>query len=605
LIIALIAVAILVAMVAVVMQLSVSSKQQVEAARQDTRAFYLAEAGVTEALANFETTSATGGKVPAEIGTHEAPRRLNGGIYWVEITANVDGTWTITSHGEANGSTHALQAIVDTVGSPVFEHALFAGNSSGDPTYTLGLSGVAAQGDKVTGDVYSGGDVTISGNAGVTGTVRALGSISGGSGGEEGNSQPIPDLAGMDYANECDYDVKKEFDSGGATYKSNSLGGDAWQLPESNPAHIFRKNPTDRASDTAKTAKDDYFLEDPYEAVHTDAASTGADACPITLSGTPGEPGADANQKIFYVDGNLWVHNRYTMSFKLLGDPSTGAQVTFVVKGNVYFSDNLFYRDTSKDAVLFVALKDSSVADSGNIYFGDPSFGTLEEMHSFMYAENDFIDYNLNASGSAKVRVYGNMSAGNQVRITRDYKSGGTIQHSRLTVDLDTRILDGSLDLPGLPSSGEGTPAGYAVVSWRPVPRVSIRSNGSFPRIPRRRPSSAWGRCSSPRAESFPRTVEAREPASDDAQLKLVTSVLGEPDEGDPSAAEGSRQAGAHRRAPHSNDLRHPRRPHRPQCVEQAGHGRRQAPTPRLAFRDFPPRSAREFPARSRRSQLA
>ena len=109
-------------------------------------------------------------------------------------------------------------------------------------------------------------------------------------------------------------------------------------------------------------------------------------------------------------------------------------------------------------------MKDDDVADSGNIYFGDPTFGTLEHMSAFMYAENDFYDNNLDASGSATVTVVGNMSAGNQVAIERDWGS----VHSKLTVEFDDRIVAGELDLPGLPtqSSGGGK---YEVLSWREV----------------------------------------------------------------------------------------------------------------------------------------
>ena len=59
------------------------------------------------------------------------------------------------------------------------------------------------------------------------------------------------------------------------------------------------------------------------------------------------------------------------------------------------------------------------MADSGNVYFGDPTFGTLREMHAFMYAENDFYDTNLSSSSSSIVELVGNMTAGNQVKINR------------------------------------------------------------------------------------------------------------------------------------------------------------------------------------------
>ena len=88
------------------------------------------------------------------------------------------------------------------------------------------------------------------------------------------------------------------------------------------------------------------------------------------------------------------------------------------------------------------------MTDSGNIYFGDPVFGTLEQMHAFMYAENNFYDNNLTPTGSATVTVHGNMTAGNQVPINRDFGQ----QHSKLTVNFDDRISVGDLDMPGLPS---------------------------------------------------------------------------------------------------------------------------------------------------------
>jgi hypothetical protein len=62
------------------------------------------------------------------------------------------------------------------------------------------------------------------------------------------------------------------------------------------------------------------------------------------------------------------------------------------------------------------------------------------------------------------VTVHGNMTAGNQVKINRDF---GT-QHSKLTVDFDSRIWDGTLDLPGLPTQSQSG-AAWTVASWREV----------------------------------------------------------------------------------------------------------------------------------------
>jgi hypothetical protein len=357
-----------------------------------------------------------------------------------------DSTLIVRSTAEVRGETEVLEALLTGGGSDIYDHALFAGNSSGDPLYKLKLGGTKAQADLVNGDVYSGGAVAVTGNATVTGAIRADGAITGATG-ETGVSQPIPDIAAMDYPNTADFKVGQLFL--GATYKSDELGGKAYQVDEKNPAHIFRKNPSDRASDINSTSKNDYFLEDPYETMTTDEGSTGANACKITLSGLSGEPGSNGNHKVYFIDGNLWVHNMNVFSFKIDHNEPNGVQVTFVAKGNIYFSDNVFYDNTAEDGIAFIAMKDTKVADSGNIYFGDPEYGTLEQMHAFMYAENNFIDKNLSASGSAKVTVYGNMTAGNKVDIQRDY---GT-QHSKLTVNYDGRISSGDLDMPGLPTT--------------------------------------------------------------------------------------------------------------------------------------------------------
>jgi len=148
----------------------------------------------------------------------------------------------------------------------------------------------------------------------------------------------------------------------------------------------------------------------------------------------------------------------------MVSPDGTPLRVTFVVKGNIYISDNIFYHDENQDGLALIAMKDSAVTDSGNIYFGDPSFGTLEYMDAFMYAENNFLDSNLSATGSARVTVHGNMTAGNQVKINRDFGS----QHSKLTVNYDSRIWDGTLQLPGLPTAS-GSGSAWAVASWREV----------------------------------------------------------------------------------------------------------------------------------------
>lgn len=447
---ALLTISVLLGLSGVVMRLGVAQQGERHSAQDDVRALYLAESALNETLARL-----TGGNTN-DLGSPEAPLALSGGAYWADVTANGDGTFTVVSSGRSNGRERAIEAVLAPVGGGVFSHALFAGNKSGDPMYRMTFGGLGNQGDQIHGDIFSGGHVVRSGDAAIHGTIRAHGLIVGGEG-ETGVTQPIPDLAGMNYPGTADVHVATLFQS--ASWRSDDAGGSAWQLPSSSPAHIFRKNPNDRSAEINSTAKDDYFLEDPYTPVTTDASQNGSNAFQVTLH-------ASGNNAVYYIDGNLWLHNKKTYSFKVVGPNGQPVKATFVVRGNIYFSDNLFYNDPQQDGLAFIAMEDPALpGTTGNIYFGDPEFGTLGHMSGFMYAENNFYDTNLDASGSSNVRVHGNMTAGNHVAINRDFNG----QHSQLVVDFDDRIVSGQLEMPGLPSMGNGTVDGYTVISWREV----------------------------------------------------------------------------------------------------------------------------------------
>lgn len=453
--VAVLAIVVLTGMSGAILTMSLTSNSQQDAATEDVRASYLAETGISHALANLTAGNDN------DIGSAAAPVAFSNGSYYADLTDNGDGTYTVVSVGNAPGSTRGIEAVLVPVGGGVFNNAIFAGNSSEDPLYTMDLGGCGIQADQIVGDIYSGGDIDVACDATITGEISATGVITGESG-NEGETQPIPDLASMDYANNNDFDVAAMF-TADEYWSYDSAGGYAYQLPSDNPGHIFRKNPTDRSSNTSSTVKDDYFLEDPFEPVQSDSGSTGANAYEITLSGTTGESGPDSNDSVFYIDGNLWIHNYRTYSFKLMSDTG-GSHVTFVVSGNIYFSDNVFYENGALDGIAFIALEDENVTDSGNIYFGDPEFGTLEYMDSYMYAENNFFDNNLDASGSADVTVNGVMSAGNHVAINRDYGS----QHSKLTTIHDGRVANEIIAMPGLPTAVVA-PDGFAVGSWREI----------------------------------------------------------------------------------------------------------------------------------------
>ena len=444
---------------AAVFAVGMQRNKEVVAVGSDMFALYAAESGIGEGLSEIAASMSTNVDPVAALGTEANPRALGGSTYWVTIDPVTDELYRLTATGNHRGSERTIETIVRAQSESVFHHAVFAGNTSDDPSYTLTFGGTGTQADRITGDVFVSGDLDITGDSKVTGELLASGTIDGGTG-TEGASRPTPDIGVMDYENTADYNVAELFKS--ASWTSDGIGGSAYQMPESSPAHILRKNPSDRTDETSGTAKDDYFLEDPYEST----SSTHR----VSLSGMNGNPGEDGNEKVYYIDGNLWVHNKsyLDMYFETAGE---GVKITFIAKGNVYFSDNVVLDNKEKDGVAFIAIKDDGVADSGNIYLGDPRYGTLEEMNAYLYAENNFYDNNLSASGSATVTINGIMSAGNHVDIDRDYvKSDGSVQHSRLTVNFDDRVSSGDLEMPGLPGASSQD-SSVTMLLWREVNR--------------------------------------------------------------------------------------------------------------------------------------
>ncbi len=435
-----------------------SAIDESEHQKEELRAFYLAEAAVSEGLSHLAMARNSGQEVSAYVGTETNPRMM-GGDHWTTIHTGTDGTYTIIATGSAGGAQRTIEVVAEPIPPGPFDHSMFAGNFSNDPAYGLSLGGHGSQADRIVGNVYSGGDVTFDGDSSIDGELRAGGTITGAAG-QEGVSMELPQVLDVDYEHFHDYNVAQLFESSNRT--SNSLGGTADQLDASNPAHIFRRNPSDRTSDTNSTAKDDYFLEDPYESIGVDRAQTGSDATQVSLPGS-------ANNSVFYIDGNLWIHNRRTLSMKIRNTGQDPTRVTFVVKGNIYFSDNLFYENPAEDGVGFISLVDENVEDSGNIYFGDPVFGTMRFAESLLFAENNFVDNNLDRSGTAEVILRGNMTAGNQVAINRDYIDGaGNQYHTRLDLAFDPRQASGQLNLPGIPN-GADHPTGFRVGAWREI----------------------------------------------------------------------------------------------------------------------------------------
>ena len=212
---------------------------------------------------------------------------------------------------------------------------------------------------------------------------------------------------------------------------------------------------------------DDYFLEDPTESSYTYTVSEDSiDGTHYTAPSYINVKPED-NVKVYYVEGNVYLHASPTYCLKFI---EPGTRITIVAKGNITISDEFYYNadydpdlerseldstvaENPQDALCLIALKNPDCTDSGNIYIGDPAHGTGGAIHAMLYAENDFIDNNLNTANQQFISIFGNMTAGNQIDLNR---SGDGGYRTRLDVTLDERIRNGTIVVPGLPA-----PVGY------------------------------------------------------------------------------------------------------------------------------------------------
>ncbi|MFI5402087.1 MAG: hypothetical protein ACHQ1G_04050 [Planctomycetota bacterium] len=447
----------------------VVTESNAERARgEQAKALYIAEAGAADAVANFVPTVEIG--TTTYVGTKKNPMAFGGGAYWATVAGEEDRTYTVVSNASYGRSSMAIETRWGREFHPIRDYAIFSGNRSDSSTANLALGGTGSKKDIINGKVYVNGDLALNGQSRINGNAVATGDITGNpvTGDARPNAAEIspPDLSAMKYDEIADFKVD-------GTTPFNASG----QLPSSDPRHIFVKNfRTDLAAKTGFTFDNtNYFLGDPHEGSNIDKISVSY----------------DGNNKVYYVDGNLWIEPMGEIS-QIVESPTDGTRIAIVVRGNIYMSDTLQYEDNEHDALLFIALTDGeSYTDvdgdnqydtgepilhddgdgvyegpregSGNIMFGDPNGGPLGHVHGYMYADNYFQDHVLDGGNGQPLpfEVTGFMSAGEQVRIRRDFNG----KHAKMTVNFDSRVVDGVISLPGFPekeSAGE-----IGLLSWR------------------------------------------------------------------------------------------------------------------------------------------
>jgi hypothetical protein len=469
----------------------------VQKAVDRTKAFYLAEAGIEIFAANLSS------------GNYKSigETTFGAGSYRVDFypnDPNEDYPYAIAT-GMVKEQEKRIKVTVSFL-APPYECGIYAGGLGGTP-WTLILRGIGspvskAKGeyggrDIVNGNVFVDGDVAMYQESSVNpplapntyeleGDVDATGDVNlydsamvSGDINEGAPLQDPPDLVGMNYAVNNTHNVAQIFADAGASHT----------LPVGHELRdVFEKNPNDRSTECDSTTGDDYFLE------------------PVTVTGGGGEKDATTplhlgNDRVYYVDGDVWVHSKPTYGFKVDG------KVTIVATGNIHICDNIKYADTSSMLGLVALGKyDASgqLISGGDFFFGDPIYGTMYTVSAMMFAANDFL-YN-SAVATRKPEeptsgftVTGNLSALNSVSIERDWYTDATnnckparynpatgqwvdsgtgtvltstevssLRHYQMIVNYDDRVRSRETQPPGLP---KGTGVIFEkLTNWEELP---------------------------------------------------------------------------------------------------------------------------------------
>lgn len=409
------------------------------------------------------------------------------------------------AHTTARGVTSRIEAHVVSSFHPAFFKAIYVGNRHGIASdLTLGPAGAAANpdpsetlqanweslwendADYVDGDIWVNGTVQLKMDTKVWGDVDTTNTLSGavvtGNVSEGVAPIPPPDLAAMGYETRPETVVIDD---------PNAIPADL--------SEVFYKG---------RDTNDIHYsgaqgLQDNGRIFHLGR---------VTSADGPKTVGFDTshNGKIYYVKGNLWIHSVSDKALPLPDDKNI--QLTIVVEGNLYISDDLNYGENTTtgeltdSGILFIAKGDDANPESfvdanknyrydvgetiindggevgvyegpaegqGNVYFGDARYGTGGVTHGFMYAQNNAYltvppnEDSVDQDWEKIYGVYGFLSAGGIFDLGARTVSS---KYRNYKVTYDSRIQDGTLTLPGIPSGNGGDFAGLRVISWRTLP---------------------------------------------------------------------------------------------------------------------------------------
>jgi hypothetical protein len=407
-----------------------STREAIYQLKQE-QAFWLAEAALEECKAKDD-----GGAVPSTPSNPSIP----GGRYRVEID-KVDASARIAIGSVTYNGQTIERRIRFFPDFNLFRTPFYVGNerSKGTSDYTLHLLGDGAsdgpplpvQGKHIFGgpDIIEG-DPEINGNLLMQGQSKIIADANNNFSGDTytftapdvqdqasiaGSRMTFqdsgaPDLQAMNYDTLSNaFNIAAIFDQYGTTT-------DGRLANKSHPLYDrVRKNPSSRQEEIDSTAGDDYFFE---------PADVGNNGGTVDTGKTPLGLGDD---ETYYVEGHVWFHHKNTYGFEVDG------QAIIVSTHDIHISDNLQYKDRSDggDMLALVAMggldsNTGELSDHGDIYFGDPRYGTLYTCDAFMFANDDFF-YNTDSTTGLQeepesgFKVFGSFMAVDQIVLLRDW----------------------------------------------------------------------------------------------------------------------------------------------------------------------------------------
>lgn len=402
--------------------------------------------------------------------------------------------WGWSGHVQSSGNSRKLDInrngnYTDTVVAPTVSNDPTPRDPSLDnpaPTTDTGWAGATPEvdADYIEGDVYVNGNLTINGGTNVFGDVDASGDGDTGVAGPDGEVTGAP-VTGTSTSQSSYIAPPNLADPLGNGQGYESIA-DEIVTTDNLTGYVRGEQGASTYGDALGPAG---THDNPYFHLQNGSSST--------LSF-----GNSRDGDLILIKGNLWIHD--TSAFTIDMPQGSDVRITIVVEGNLYIADDLNYTN-GQNGILFIVkgsdtdpesyidenrnyqyddgeqlmhddgdgVYEGPIEGQGNVFFGDPRFGTGGVTDGYIYAQNNVYmvnpPTNVEPPSAAQDRifgVYGFLSAGGIMDLGA--RSGGS-NYNNFRVKYDPRIQNGTISFKGMPSTLGGGWQGLSVLSWREV----------------------------------------------------------------------------------------------------------------------------------------